>query len=267
MGKWKPTFAGLSPSVLREMLEDSSFDPAIYANIKSVYVGGDKAPLDLYALLKSKTGLSLREAMGMTECGGYLNCSPSMTPKPGSAGRPIPGTEIRIVDDEGKDVAQGTEGQLIVRTKAMMIGYWDEPEITAKTIRDDWLQTGDLGHVDEDGYYFITGRLKDVIVRGTGNVSPAEVEKAVTDHPDVVQCCVFGIPDGDMGEAVVAAIVPTDLASAPTKTALTDFVTQRLAERKIPSHWLFFNELPVTDGMGKVDRATLKKMGLEQLGK
>ncbi|MFW5734532.1 MAG: class I adenylate-forming enzyme family protein [Oceanidesulfovibrio sp.] len=258
MKRWKPTLVGTSPSFLREMLHDPTFDPADYAALKALYVGGDKAPLDLYELLPSKTGLELREALGMTECGGYLNCRPSMRPKPGSAGMPIPGTEIRIVDADGNEMPQGKEGELVLRTKALMSGYWNEPEITARTIRNGWMHTGDLALVDEDGYFFITGRIKDTIIRDTGNITPAEVEEVMITHPAVAQCGVFGIPDGDRGEAVVAAIVPADPKTPPDTASLNEFALSNLAERKVPSHWLLLDTMPVTDGMGKIDRKALK---------
>lgn len=263
--RWKPTFVGLSPATLRKMLEDCAFERSIFSGTKAVYVGGDKAPIDLYELMESKTGIPLREAMGMTECGGFLNCRPSMQPKPGSAGVPIPGAELRIVDHVGQEVPQGQEGELTLRSKSVMLGYWNKPEITANTIRNGWLHTGDLAHVDKDGYYFITGRIKDVIVRDTGNITPAEVEKTLITHPDVAQCGVFGIPDGDRGEAVAAAIVPEDPTAPPSIDDLTAFVTERLAERRVPSHWMFLEELPITEGMGKVDRAALKRLALERL--
>lgn len=263
--RWKPAFVGVSPATLRQILEAPEFIPSVFSGTRAIYVGGDKAPLDLYELTKAKTGIALREAMGMTECGGYLNCRPNMQPKPGSAGIPIPGTEIRIVGHGDREVAQGEDGELTIRSKAVMLGYWNEPEITAATIREGWLHTGDLGHVDEDGYYFITGRIKDVIVRDTGNITPAEVEKTMIEHPGVAQCGVFGIPDGDRGEAVAAAIVIAAPESPLTEDELTAFASERLAERKVPSRWLFLDAFPITEGMGKVDRAALKKLGLKLL--
>lgn len=266
MLRHRPTFVGTSPADLRAMLADPSFDPAAYAGLKALYVGGDKAPLDLYELFHEKTGLDLREALGMTECGGYMNCRPDMRPKPGSAGVPIPGTEVRIVDAQGRGMEPGQDGELILRSRAVMAGYWGEPEITARTIRNGWLHTGDLARVDEDGYYFITGRIKDIIIRGTGNISPAEVESAMIEHPGVAQCGVFGIPDGTNGQAVVAAVVPADPADPPGDKSLSSFAATRLAERRIPQHWMVLDALPLTEGMRKVDRTALKALWDERTG-
>lgn len=260
MRRWRPTFLNTSPGLLRQALDDPSFDKELYAGLQALYVGGDKASADLYDYFREKTGMELREAMGMTEAGGFLNCPPDMKPKPNSAGKPVPGAELRIVDQDGSDVPAGKEGELIVRTEALMSGYWGKPELTRKAIRDGWLWTGDLARVDEDGYYFITGRIKDVIVHNVGNVEPAEVEDALNQHPQVTDCSVFGVPAADVGEVVYAAIVPKNPAAPPSVEELDAFARKTLSVRKIPEGWLFLDSIPLTQGMAKVDRKSLRAM-------
>ena len=139
---------------------------------------------------------------------------------------PGPGVEMKVVDDEGNEVPQGEVGEIVIRGHNVMKGYWNRPEATAETIRDGWLHTGDMATIDEDGYFFIVDRKKDMIIRGGYNVYPREIEEVLYEHPDVREAAVVGIPDDELGEEVGAAVT---LKQGATTTAdqVSDFVKSR----------------------------------------
>ena len=255
----RPTVGAAAPSQVQEVLELPSCGRDDFASLRYLHVGGDAAPLPLFQKFLEKTGLELSVAMGMTECGGYLLTPPKGPHKPGSLGRPISGTEIRIVDQESREVPSGEIGQMIVKTKAMMRGYWNDTKNTADTIKDGWIHTGDLVRKDEDGFFYFVGRSKHIIIRDTGNVAPAEVEETMEAHPMVRACGVVGVADGKHGQAVMALIVPQNEGDRPSVEEMTAFAKERLAERKVPLRWAFVDEIPLTP-MAKIDRKALDAM-------
>src|SRR5262249_23226366 len=158
--------------------------------------------------------------------------------KPGSIGTPIRGVEMRVVDGDGKDVEPGAVGEIAIRGDNLMKGYWRRPEATAEAIPDGWFRTGDLGRVDEDGYFSIVDRKKELIIRGGYNVYPREIEEVLYEHPAVAEAAVIGVPDTTLGEEVGAAIV-----LRPDRPATVDeiraYVKDRVAPYKYPRHvWL-----------------------------
>src|SRR5205807_988404 len=126
----------------------------------------------------------------------------------GAVGLPVPGTEIRILDGGGRELAPGEDGEIVVRSPAVMQAYWNAPEATARTLEDGWLHTGDVGHLDADGYLYVVDRLKDLIIRGGFNVYPRDVEDALLEHPAVEMAAVVGRPHARHGEEVVAFVAP-----------------------------------------------------------
>jgi fatty-acyl-CoA synthase len=176
----------------------------------------------------------------------------------GSVGRPHPFVDVRIVDEAGRDVRPGEVGQILMRGPAVMAGYWNMPEKTAEAIRDGWLHSGDLGRVDEDGFLYIMGRSKDMIISGGENIYPAAIERVLREHPDVREVAVVGLPDPEWSEAVCAVIVPREGAS-PTVESIVAFVRGRLAGYNRPKHVVFVDALPVTTATGKVQKAELRK--------
>lgn len=260
----RPTVAASAPSQAQEILDQPSLTREDFASMRYMHVGGDAASLDLFGPFLDKTGLELSIAMGMTECGGYL-LSPLHGPvKRGSLGKPIQGTEIRLIDDQGQDVPPGEIGQMIVRAGSMMRGYWDDPDNTADAIRDGWLYTGDLAYCDPDGFYFFMGRSKHIIIRGGGNISPVEVEDFLNSHPKVKISGVVGIPDEKMGQAVMALVVPRSAQNPPSEQELTEYAQASLADRKVPGRWALVKEMPLTP-MSKIDRKALAKVAQEIL--
>jgi len=166
--------------------------------------------------------------------------------------------ELRIVDNQGREVPDGQTGQIIARSPGCFVGYWDDPQATAEAIRDGWLYTGDLGHRNEEGYVWFDGREKEIIVRGGYNISPQEVEEVIYAHPSVREVAVVGQPAPVYGERVVAYVSLRDGRTADEEE-LREFARARLADHKVPEKFIFLAALPkgVT---GKIRRRALKEM-------
>jgi len=207
---------------------------------------------------KLTSGGRLVEGYGLTEASPVTHCNPIYgLRKIGSIGVPWPDTEARIVDEEGNDVPIGEVGELIIRGPQVMKGYWNRPEETANTLRDGWLYTGDMAKMDEDGYFYIVDRKKDMIIAGGFNIYPREVEDVLFEHPAVKEAAVVGVPDPYRGETVKAFIVLKEGHSV-TEEELDQFCRQNLAAYKVPRIYEFRKELPKTM-VGKVLRRHLKE--------
>jgi long-chain acyl-CoA synthetase len=163
--------------------------------------------------------------------------------KPGSIGTPIEGVEMRLINDEGHDVADAEIGEIAIRGHNVMKGYWGKPEATAEAITDGWFRTGDMARVDEDGYYYIVDRKKDLIIRGGYNVYPREIEEVLHEHPAVAEVAVIGMPHGELGEEVGAAVALKAGATAAPEE-LRDFVRDRVAAYKYPRRLWLVDALP-----------------------
>jgi acyl-CoA synthetase (AMP-forming)/AMP-acid ligase II len=174
-----------------------------------------------------------------------------------SAGKALPGVELAILDPDGKRLPSGEVGEIATRSGSNMVGYWNLPEATAKTIsRDGWLRTGDAGYLDQDGYLYIHDRIKDMIISGGENIYPAEVESALCDHPDVAEAAVIGVPDEIWGETV-KAIVVLKPGKQVTTSDIIGFVRSRIAAFKAPKTVDFIDALP-RNASGKILRRHLR---------
>ncbi|MCC7243188.1 MAG: AMP-binding protein, partial [Acidobacteria bacterium] len=202
------------------------------------------------------TGTPIFQGYGLTETSPVVTLNPFHRVKRGSIGVPLPGTDVRIVDPEGRDVPTGEPGELIVRGPQVMPGYWQRPDETARAIRDGWLYTGDVARMDEDGYFFIVDRKKDMILVSGFNVYPNEVEAVIASHPGVKDCAVVGVPDEDTGEWVVAYVVRQD--PGLTAEAIRAFCRQSLTNYKVPKLVIFREDLPKSP-IGKVLRRDLRE--------
>jgi long-chain acyl-CoA synthetase len=178
--------------------------------------------------------------------------------KPGSTGIPLEGVEVRIVDEEARDVARGTVGEIIVRGDNVSPGYYENPAATAETFRDGWLFTGDMGYFDEDGYLFIVERKKDLIIRGGLNVYPKDVEEVIHKHPGVLEAAVVGVPDDRMGEEVCAVLVRRNGAQLSAAEIIAH-CQANLAKYKTPKYVEFVDTLPKT-GLGKIQKKEVRKI-------
>jgi long-chain acyl-CoA synthetase len=212
------------------------------------FVASGAAPLARGAIeefVRRVPGVQIREGYGLTETSALVSTNPPGRCKHGTVGPPVPGTDVRIVD-----------GEVCVRSELVMAGYWNEPELTAGTIRDGWLYTGDMGRIDEDGYLMIVDRKKDLIIRGGFNVFPRDVEEALLEHPAVATACVLGRPDPVDGEEVVAFVTVTEETDEETLVA---FGRERLGGYKYPREIHVVGALPLTP-VGKADRKALREL-------
>ncbi len=202
------------------------------------------------------TKTPIYQGYGLTETSPVVTLNPFHRVKAASIGVPIPGTDVRIVDDDGRDVPGGQPGELLVRGPQVMPGYWKRPDETAQVLRDGWLYTGDIATMDDEGYLFIVDRKKDMILVSGFNVYPNEVEAVIAAHPGVKDCAVVGVPDEDTGEWVVAYVVRKD--PALTMDAVRAYCKQTLTPYKVPKLVIFRDDLPKSP-VGKVLRKDLRE--------
>jgi long-chain acyl-CoA synthetase len=257
-------YAAVVPSMLQILLGQPLEDH----NLSSLrYVVCGAAPLPTEAALEFERrvpGVEIREGYGCTESGAVISTTPPGQRKLGSVGKPIPGYELRIVDDQDNEVPMGELGEVCCRSKGVMLGYWKAPEVTAQTIRDGWLHTGDIGRIDEDGYLWIVDRKKDLIIRGGFNVFPRDVEDALLEHPAVAMAGVVGRPDERHGEEIVA-FVSLQPGAEVTAQELIAYAKGRIGGYKYPREVHVVPAVPLTP-VGKVDRKRLRTMLREGVG-
>lgn len=229
------------------------FPEAATATLRTCVSGGAALPVPVLNEFENTFGATILEGYGLSETSPAVSFNhPGMPRRPGSIGTPVDGVQMRLVDDNGAQVAVGAAGEIQVKGPNVMKGYWNLPEATAAAITDGWFHTGDIGRVDEDGYYYVVDRKKELIIRGGYNVYPREVEEALHEHPSVAQVVVVGIPHASLGEEVGAAVV---LKSGATTDPgeLQAFAKQRVAAYKYPRRVWFVDQLP-TGPTGKLLR-------------
>jgi long-chain acyl-CoA synthetase len=206
--------------------------------------GGASLPVQVLRGFDAAFGCSVLEGYGLTETTGMATFNtPDRERKPGSIGVPIGGSEIRVVDDNDRDVPQGDRGELVMRGPFVMKGYWNRDAATEQVMRDGWFHTGDIALFDDDGYLFIVDRKKDMIIRGGYNVYPRELEEVMYEHPAVREVAVVGIPHSSLGEEVGAAVALKPGAEA-TPGELRLFMKERVAAYKYPRVIWLVDELP-----------------------
>ena len=244
------------PTVFQMMLESPAFASADLSSVRFCVTGGSSCPLPIIAGYAER-GLEFRQGYGLTEVG--VNCF-SLAPedavrKAGSVGRPVFHSRARLVDEQGRDAAPGAVGELALAGPHVCSGYWRRPQATAEAMPDGWWRTGDLARVDDEGYYYIVGRRKDMFISGGENVYPAEIEGLLAAHPGIAEVAVIGRPDPRWGEVGLAVVVPRQ-TGALTAQSVLEFCAGRLARYKIPKEVVFADSLP-RNAMGKVVKAEL----------
>ncbi len=249
------------PTMYQALVDHPAAAQYSLRSLRTCIGGGDAVPIALQQRFRNTFGVALLEGCGMTEVIPFTLNMPGAH-RPGSIGRACPGMTIRLVDDAGRDVTPGAVGEILVRSDAAMIGYWLEPEITAVTLADGYVHTGDLARIDDDGYYWFMGRKKEIIIRGGSNISPLEVEEALYLHPGVRECGVVGVPDFTLGEVVWAFVAARD-NSQPTAAELQAFLGARIAAYKIPEAIRFQPDLP-KGPTGKIHRRTLRDWAIRE---
>jgi long-chain acyl-CoA synthetase len=226
------------------------------ANLALPVCGGEALPQNVRAAYRTRFGRDLLEGYGLTETSPVVAINLPGEDKAGTVGRPLPGVEVRVADDGGQPQPTGGKGEVQVRGPNVMNGYYNRPEENAVTFSaDGWFRTGDEGLLDEEGFLRITGRIKELIIRGGEKIMPREVEDVLCMCPGVQEAAVLGEPDGDRGEAVVAFVVPA--GESPTPEALRDFCRARLAEFKVPRRFTIAKDLP-RGATGKILKRALR---------
>jgi acetyl-CoA synthetase len=235
-----------------------------FSKLERCAVAGEPLNPEVYTRFKEETGISLREGYGQTELTVAVATYPWMEPKPGSMGKPSPGYDLDIVDDEGRSCEAGVEGQIVVRTDkrrpiGMFGGYYRDKALTDSVWHDDMYYTGDMAWRDEDGYFWFIGRADDLIKSSGYRIGPFEVESALLEHPAVLECAITAVPDPDRGQIVKATIVLTKgyVAGEDLKLELQDHVKKVTAPYKYPRVIEFVGELPKTIS-GKIRRVEIR---------
>ena len=253
------------PAALQMVIQHPKAKGSDFSRLKYVMYGAAPIPLELLRqAVETIPNAAFMQCYGMTETTGTVAILPpedhdmSGTPRMRSAGKALPGVEIKIVGEDGAELPLGQVGEIVTRSSNNMLGYWNLPEATAKTLSaDGWVSTGDAAYMDEDGYIYIQDRMKDMIISGGENVYPAEVESAIYGHPDVAEVAVIGVPDARWGEAVKACVV-----AKPGHTVDPDSVIawarERIAAFKVPKSIDLIPELP-RNPSGKILRRALRE--------
>lgn len=248
------------PTVYKSLVKAETEHKSALSTLKVCAIGGEKLTPELLARFK-EAGFSLRQIMGQTETSILLWAhEQDVLRKPGSVGKPVFHAEVRIVDRQGRVCASGQVGEIVVRGSIMMTEYWQDPVKTEDTIRGGWLHTGDLARMDEDGYFYLIDRARDMFISGGENVYPAEVERVLRNHPVVEDIAVIGVPDETWGEAGYAFVMTkpgTDIKAE----ALIGFCEGQLARYKWPKQVIFAAEFPRT-ALGKVRKTALREQYL-----
>ena len=239
IGRDKVTIFEGVPTMYAAMLHDPASAQAESASLRVCVSGGAAMPVEIMRGFEQAFGCMILEGYGLSETSPVASFNhPGKVRKPGSIGTPVEGVEMRVVNDEGAELPVGEIGEIVILGHNVMKGYWGQPEATAAAITDGWFRTGDLARVDEDGYFYIVDRKKDLIIRGGYNVYPREVEEVLYEHPAVAEAAVVGIPDEELGEEIGAAVTLKPGANA-TPAELRAFARERIAPYKYPRRvWL-----------------------------
>ncbi len=227
------------------------------SSLRYVTSGGAPLPAEVEAEFRRRVpSVAIRQGYGMTETAALISANPVAQGKPGSVGRPVPGTDLEIRDDQGRPLPAGEIGEICCRSPGVMRGYWNAPDATAEALEGGWLHTGDVGYLDADGYLFIVDRKKDLIIRGGFNVYPRDVEDALVQHPAVQMAAVVGRPSERHGEEVVA-FVSVAADTGLTGEDLMVWAREHIGGYKYPREVHLVDAIPLTP-VGKIDRTALR---------
>jgi len=251
------------PAALQMLVNHPRCAQTDFRRLKYIFYGAAPIPLALLRQCVQAFGCQFVQAYGMTETTGTVvalppeDHDPNGSPRMRAAGKPLPGVEVKVVGPDGQPLPTGQVGEIVTRSSNNMLGYWKQPEATARTLtREGWVHTGDAGYLDADGYVYIHDRVKDMIISGGENVYPAEVENAIYGHPDVAEVAVIGVPDDTWGEAVKAVVVPRPGRQIEPASIIA-WARERIAGFKVPKSVDVLPELP-RNPTGKILRRALR---------
>ena len=270
------THAFVVPTMLKRIMEVDDFDKYNLSTLQLITYGAAPMPyevvrraVDVFAPGRADVGLM--NSYGQTEATGSMSTlgpddhrldgTPEENEKKlqrlRSVGRPMTDIDVAIMLPDGRIAPTNEEGEICIRGDRVMRGYNKREDDTESALKDGWLHTGDTGKIDEGGYLFITGRLKDMVIRGGENIAPAEIEQVLEDHPGVAEAAIIGVPDVEWGEVCKAIMVPVAGSELPSEQELTEYVKSRLASYKAPAYYQWVSELP-RNPMGKVLKTELR---------
>ena len=256
--RYRVTKAFLVPAMWAAVAAAPSLATADLTSLRVAISGGAPCPLPVIRAMKER-GIAFTEGFGMTETSPNAAClqPEEVIDHAGSVGRPVAFVDACIQSEEGREVPVGETGELCLRGPSIFVGYWEKPEATREALRDGWFHTGDMARVDEQGYYTLVDRKKDMIITGGENVYPIEVERVLQEHPDVTEVAVIGVPDEQWGEAITAVVVVAD-GSDLTPDRLREWTGERIARFKVPRRVRVVDALP-RNATGKVLKRELRR--------
>ncbi len=254
--KYKPTAFSAVPTIYAMLLNTPGTEGYDLSSLRFCVCGAAPMPVEVFNNFEKAFNASILEGYGLSEG----TCASSVNPldgtrKVGSIGLPFPGQQMKIVDHDGNELPNGERGEIVIKGPNVMKGYYNNPEATEAAIRDGWLHTGDMGYVDDDGYFFISGRIKEMIIRGGENIYPKEIEEFIYQIDAVAEAAVVGVPDDFYGEEVKAYIVLKEGKSA-TEEEILNFCLEKMAKYKCPKSVAFIKEMPKTP-TGKIQKKKL----------
>ena len=263
--KWKVTNAFTVPTILKMLVEDPAVDRFDHSSLRYViYAGAPMYRTDQIHALK-KLGPVLVQYFGLGEVTGNITVLPPAlhtledgpAARIGTCGFERTGMQVQIQDEQGNEVASGQTGEICVIGPAVFAGYHDNPKANAKAFRDGWFRTGDLGHMDAEGFVYITGRSSDMYISGGSNIYPREIEEKILIHPAIAEVAVLGVPDPKWGEVGIAVCVARQGARVE-EGALRDFLADRIARYKMPKRFVFWDEMPKS-AYGKIAKKLIRE--------
>jgi long-chain acyl-CoA synthetase len=232
------------PTMYNAMLACESADSADTSTLRLCMSGGSAMPEEVMRKFEEKFGCKVLEGYGLSETSPVASFNhPNEDNKAGSIGTPIKGVEMKVVDEDGNEVGQGDVGEIVIKGHNIMKGYWNREDATKEAIQDGWFYSGDMAKVDEDGYFFIVDRKKDLIIRGGYNVYPREIEEVLYEHPAIQEAAVVAVPHEELGEEVGAAVVLKE-GEQLSADDLKAYAKEQVAAYKYPRHVWFLDELP-----------------------
>jgi acyl-CoA synthetase (AMP-forming)/AMP-acid ligase II len=261
--KYRTTKLAFVPAMIRFMLSEPASRETDFSSVEVVLYGGSPMPRPILEKAVALFKCPFVQNYGLSETANmaiYMSASEHRdlsNPRLKAAGKPLRGVSVRIVDDKGRDLPPGKPGEIVFKTPTVMLEYWKLPKETAKTLVDGWLHTGDAGYLDEDGFVYVTDRIKDVIISAGENIYPAEIERVLAEHPDIDDIAVVAAPDDRWGEVPIAYVVRRP-GSTLTKGDVLGYARKKIAAFKMPRTVEFIDKLPRNPG-GKILKRVLRE--------